>query len=301
MHIPVLADKVLEFLQPEENRIYVDATLGCGGHTIKIFEKCSNCKVIGIELDSEAIEFAKQRLKNFVFENKLTIVKENFINIKKILENLNIEKVDGVIFDFGLSMLQLRSKRGFSFNDDTLDMRFDPSSNPVTASYVLNNFSEKQLSEIFYKYGQEKKCSLIAKKIVEYRKHKKITKAKELTEIVTSVIKRKDKKNLYLSNKETLKIKFNPATKIFQALRIYVNNELENIEKGLDEAIDVLKPKGKVIALSYHSLEDRIIKNKFKARGDCIVLTKKPITPDVEEIKNNLSARSAKLRVAEKI
>lgn len=301
MHIPVLVEKVIEFLNPKENHIYVDATLGCGGYVREIFKKCPNCKIIGIDLDEEAIQFCNIYFKNFIQNDNLIIIKDNFINLKKILKNLNIEKINGIIFDFGLSMLQIKSGRGFSFNDESLDMRIDPSTTKLTAEYILNNFSEQQLSEIFYKFGEERYSKLIAKKIVEYRKNKKITKAKELKEIVSNIIKKKKKKIFFPSNKEILEIKFTPATKVFQALRIFINNELENIEKGIDEAIDVLDKNAKIIAISYHSLEDRIVKNKFRERKDCKVITKKPITPDILEIKTNLSARSAKMRVAEKI
>lgn len=300
MHTPVLVDKVIEFLNPQEDKIYVDATLGCGGYTRKILEKCPNCKVIGIDLDIQALEFCEVNLKDYIQQGKLTIINDNFTNLKKILKELNINTINGIVFDFGLSMLQIKSGRGFSFNDESLDMRVNPNFSSLTAEYVINNFSEEELSEIFYKYGEEKYSKIIAKKIVEYRKFKRITQAKDLKEIVSSII-RKKKKKIFLPDKTFMEINFNPATRIFQALRIFVNNELENIEKGIDEAIDVLDKNSKILTVCYHSLEDRIVKHKLKSRKDCKIITKKPITADEQEIKNNPSARSAKLRVAEKI
>lgn len=300
MHIPVLVNKVVEFLNPKENHIYVDATLGCGGYTCKIFEKCPNCKIIGIDLDAQALEFCKNNLNDYIQQGKLIIFNENFTNLKKILNQLNIAKINGIVFDFGLSMLQIKSGRGFSFNDQNLDMRINPNFSKFTAEYIVNNFSEEKLVEIFKKYGEEKQSKAIARKIVEYRKFKRITQATELKEIVSSII-RKNKKKFFLSNKTSMEIRYNPATKIFQALRIFINNELENIEIALDEAIDVLDKNSRILAVSYHSLEDRIVKHKFKNRKDCKIITKKPITADEQEVRNNPSARSAKLRVAEKI
>lgn len=300
MHIPVLVNKVVEFLSPKENHIYVDATLGCGGYTRKIFEKCPNCKIIGIDLDAQALEFCKNNLNDYIQQGKLIIFNENFTNLKKILNQLNIAKINGIVFDFGLSMLQIKSGRGFSFNDQNLDMRINPNFSKFTAEYIVNNFSEEKLVEIFKKYGEEKQSKAIARKIVEYRKFKRITQATELKEIVSSII-RKNKKKFFLSNKTSMEIRYNPATKIFQALRIFINNELENIEIALDEAIDVLDKNSRILAVSYHSLEDRIVKHKFKNRKDCKIITKKPITADEQEVRNNPSARSAKLRVAEKI
>jgi 16S rRNA (cytosine1402-N4)-methyltransferase len=300
MHIPVLPDKVIEFLNPQDGKIYVDATIGCGGHTKKILSFAPKCTVIGIDCDEEAIEYCRQHLSQFIEQKRLIIFKENFVNIKEILKELNLEKIDGIVFDFGISGLQLKSYRGFSFNDENLDMRMDTTL-PLTAYDVINKFSENELTKIFLEYGEERYAKLIARKIVEYRKTKKITSAKELAEIISSVLRQKYKKIFLKNTKQLIKYKFHPATKIFQAIRIYVNNELENIYKGVSDAIDILNPNGKIITICYHSLEDRIVKNIFKARTDIKILTKKPITPQAEEILSNKSARSAKLRVAEKI
>lgn len=301
MHIPVLIDKVIEFLQPKEGKIYVDATLGCGGYTEKLFNVCPKCKVIGIDCDTQAIEYSKQRLKYFLNSRNLVIKKDNFVNIKKILKEEKIEQVDGVMFDFGLSTLQIKSSRGFSFNDDVLDMRMDIDSKGNSAYDVINKFSEKQLADIFYSYGEERFSKLIAKKIVEYRKHNDIKSARQLSQIIQNILHNKTKKIFLKNSNQKIKLKFHPATRIFQAIRIFVNNELDNIEIGVNDAIDVLSSYGRVITVCYHSLEDRIVKNIFKKREDCKVITKKPIVPSEEEIKANISARSAKLRVIEKL
>ncbi len=300
MHIPVFADKIVEFLQPENGKIYVDATIGCGGHTKKIFSVAPKCIVVGIDFDEQAVKYCQQHLSQFLDQKNLFIFKDNFVNIKEILKKINIEKVDGVIFDFGISTLQLKTNRGFSFNDDNLDMRMD--TNLLLTGYdVVNTFPQDELTKIFLEYGEEKHSKLIAKKIVEYRKTKKISSAKELAEVVCSILKQKCKKVFLRDIKQEIKYKFHPATKIFQALRIYINNELKNIYDGVNNAIDILAPNGKIITICYHSLEDRIVKNIFKTRKDIKVLTKKPLTPQTEEILLNRSARSAKLRVAQKV
>ena len=292
MHIPVLVNEVINFLRPENGKVYVDATIGCGGYTERIFKVCPGCRVIGIDWDEQALEFTKNRLKEILNKGKLIVVKDNFINIKNILKNLKIDKIDGIVFDFGLSMLQIKGNRGFSFNDNVLDMRMDTLNNSLTAYEIINKFSEKQLSEIFFKYGEEKFSKIIARKIVEERKTKEIKTAKELAEIILKVVPK--------YKKVFLKYKIHPAARIFQAIRIFINNELQNIELGLNNSIDVLNSGGRIIAVSYHSLEDRIVKNIFKNRTDCKVITKKPITPSKEEISYNRSSRSAKLRAAEK-
>lgn len=301
IHKPVMVEHVLNFLQPKDKGIYVDATLGCGGYTEKLFNICPNCYVIGIDCDNDAIEYCKYRLKKFIDTKQLVVIKQNFVNIKQILNDLKIEKIDGVMLDLGLSMLQIKSTRGFSFNDSSLDMRMDTTSNILTATDVINTFSEEKLAEIFKTYGEERYSKLIARQIVKYRKERQITSAQQLTEIILNVLKPKLRRIYLKKFNRDVYIKINPATKVFQALRIYVNNELDNLEKGLQNFIDVLSPNGRIIVVSYHSLEDRIVKTIFKTRIDIKVLTKKPLRPQEDEIKNNISARSAKLRAAEKI
>ncbi|MCS7151316.1 MAG: 16S rRNA (cytosine(1402)-N(4))-methyltransferase RsmH [Endomicrobia bacterium] len=299
MHIPVLIDEIIKFIQPKQTKVYLDATLGCGGYTEKILTICPACIVIGIDWDQQAIDFSKERLKKYIESGNLIVIKDNYQNVKHILKSLRIYTVDGAMMDLGMSTLQLKSSRGFSFNDDNLDMRMDPSTLTYTAEFIVNNFSEEELVKIFCTLGEEKHSKFIAKKIVEYRKNKKIEAAKELTQIVQSVLKPQYKR-LKINNLQQ-SFKFNPATRIFQALRIFVNNELNNLQQGLNNIIDVLCSKGRIAVTTYHSLEDRIVKNIFKERKDVTVLTKKPIIPSQQEIKNNLSARSAKLRVGEKL
>ncbi len=301
MHIPVLVNEIVEFLKPQNGKIYVDTTIGCGGYTEKLFSICPGCKVIGIDWDQQAVDYTKEKLKSYIEKGNLIVVRENFVNIKKVLQNLNIINIDGVMFDFGLSTLQIKSSRGFSFYDESLDMRMDSSQISITAYYIINNFSEEQLSEIFFKYGEERYSKLIAKEIVNYRKKKEIKTAKELTEIVRNILNSKNKQIFLKDKSKKINFKFNPATRIFQSLRIFINNELHNIESGLNNAVDLLSSKGRVVAVSYHSLEDRIVKNTFKKREDLKIITKKPITPQSAEILQNIAARSAKLRAAEKI
>jgi 16S rRNA (cytosine1402-N4)-methyltransferase len=301
MHIPVLSDEVIKFLQPTNNKIYVDATIGCGGHTKKIFSVVPKCKIIGIDCDNFAIKYSKQNLQQFLIQKNLVIFKDNFVNIKEILKKINIERIDGIVFDFGLSSLQLKTSRGFSFNDDNLDMRMDTTL-PLTGYYVINNFSKEELARIFFEYGEEKNSRFIAEKIVEYRKTKKITSAKELAEIVCSVSRQQKFKKLFVKDlQQQITYRFHPATKVFQAIRVFVNNELNNIFYGVTNAIDVLAPNGRIVTICYHSLEDRIVKNIFKSRNDIKILTKKPIVPQPQEIMSNKSSRSAKLRAAEKL
>lgn len=302
MHIPVLLDRVIEFLNLKDENVYVDATLGCGGYTKKILE-LANCKVIGIDWDKDAIEFVKKNLENFIKEGRLILVNENFIKIKEILEHYKIKNVAGIVFDFGLSSLQLRSNRGFSFKDESFDMRMSKDSSSITAYEVVNNFSFEQLVNIFLNYGEEKFAKKIAKKIIEYRKTKKIQSAKELAELIEKVYHRRKIKKKLFKEKETLEFSFHPATKVFQAIRIFINDELKNIELGLKNSIDIVIPSGRVIAISYHSLEDRIVKNIFKSYEPLgfKILTPKPITPSKQEIINNKASRSAKLRCIEKL
>ncbi len=290
MHIPVLIDKIIEYLCPQDGKIYVDATIGCGGYVKQIISVAPNCKIIGLDWDSEAIEYSKKFLHQEILENKVVVVKGNYIEIKNVINKLGLKTVDGVIFDFGMSALQLKSSRGFSFLDENFDMRMDVEASSLTAKYIVNNFSKKDLEKIFLDYGEERYSSMIAKKIVEYRQKKEITSAKEFAEIVSSVVGKYYKKS-----------KIHPATRVFQALRIFINNELQNINIGINNAIDILSSGGRCLAVSYHSLEDRIVKNIFRNRKDCKIITKKPICPDKLEIEKNYSSRSAKLRVVEKL
>ncbi len=305
-HISVLLNESISSLNLKENSIVVDATLGYGGHSSNILDRINKGYLFAFDQDSEAIRYSTDRLKNI--GTNFTIIKSNFVNMKKELEKLGVNHVDAVLFDLGVSSPQLDDKsRGFSFHEDAkLDMRMDKDQK-LSAYEVVNNYSEKELTNIFYKYGEDKFSKNIARKIVEYRKTKKIESTLELVEIIKSAVPTK-----YRINKH-------PARQIFQAIRIEVNHELDVIEPALEQALSLLNVGGRVAVITFHSLEDRIVKNYFKkmtkidekVKGmpnipeeylpNYKLVINKAITPSEEEIKNNPRARSSKLRVIEKI
>ena len=305
-HISVLLNESISSLNLKENSIVVDATLGYGGHSSNILDRINKGYLFAFDQDSEAIRYSTDRLKNI--GTNFTIIKSNFVNMKKELEKLGVNHVDAVLFDLGVSSPQLDDKsRGFSFHEDAkLDMRMDKDQK-LSAYEVVNNYSEKELTNIFYKYGEDKFSKNIARKIVKYRKTKKIESTLELVEIIKSAVPIK-----YRINKH-------PARQIFQAIRIEVNHELDVIEPALEQALSLLNVGGRVAVITFHSLEDRIVKNYFKkmtkidekVKGmpnipeeylpNYKLVINKAITPSEEEIKNNPRARSSKLRVIEKI
>lgn len=287
-HIPVMREEVLEALELKSSGIYVDATLGLGGHAAGILQRTKGCTLIGIDRDESAIRIAKERLKGY---QKVYFVKEKFSNLKEVVNKLGYEKVDGIILDAGVSTLHLKAEdRGFSFmTDGPLDMRMDQSSD-LTAEEVVNNYKEKDLADVIYQYGDERYSRRIAKSIVYNRRKKRITTCKELEEIVYKAVGRRGK--------------IHPATRTFQAIRIEVNSELDELSKAVDSGAELLEKQGRFCVLSYHSLEDRIVKNAFRKlakEGLFRIITKKPMVPERAEQKINPSSRSAKLRVAEKI
>lgn len=287
-HIPVMREEVLEALELKSSGIYVDATLGLGGHAVGILQRTEGCTLIGIDRDESAIRIAKERLKGY---QKVYFVKEKFSNLKEVVNKLGYEKVDGIILDAGVSTLHLKAEdRGFSFmTDGPLDMRMDQSSD-LTAEEVVNNYKEKDLADVIYQYGDERYSRRIAKSIVYNRRKKRITTCKELEEIVYKAVGRRGK--------------IHPATRTFQAIRIEVNSELDELSKAVDSGAELLEKQGRFCVLSYHSLEDRIVKNAFRKlakEGLFRIITKKPMVPERAEQKINPSSRSAKLRVAEKI
>ena len=305
MHKTVLLGETIDSLNLKPGMTVVDATLGGGGHSELAIQKIGEKgTLIGIDLDQTAIDEFKKKIKNKK-GSKVYLVKDNFINIRQILKDLKIDKVDAVIADLGWRMDQVKNKEyGMSFQVDApLDMRLGKEGTR-TAYHIVNSWKEDSLVEIFFKYGEERSARKIAKRIVERRKEKEIETTKELEAII-------------VGNSKTRR-GINPATKVFQALRIAVNNELENLEVFLKEAIDVLNNKGRLAVVSFHSLEDRLVKQFFRANtGGCIcpkelpacvcepekeleVITRKPIRPSEEELKENPRARSAKLRVAER-
>ncbi|MEK7134980.1 MAG: 16S rRNA (cytosine(1402)-N(4))-methyltransferase RsmH, partial [Patescibacteria group bacterium] len=286
----VLLNEVLKYLNPQPNQNFVDATVGDGGQARAILENTApNGKLIAIDRDVDSMVRAKSNLKEF--ENRVFFVNDSFGNILKIVEESGFNRIEGILFDFGMSTSQLgNSGRGFSFQkDEILDMRYDTKI-PITAEDILNDYSEIELFEIFKKLGEEPKSKIIARALVNARKKKRIKTTKELVEIIEKVLRRHGK--------------LHPATLIFQALRIEVNRELTEIEKALVDIPKVLKSGGRAAFISFHSLEDRLIKNWAKdlSRKNIIkILNKKPLTASAEELKTNPKSRSAKLRVIEKI
>jgi len=294
-HIPVLLNEVIKFLNLKNNGIYVDATLGEGGHTLNILENTDEkVKVIGIDRDKEVLNVAKERLKRF--KDRVFIVNDNFKNIDKILKEMKIEKIDGVLFDLGVSSFQLDSKdRGFSFRyNSILDMRMDKRQS-LKAEDLVNKLPYKELEEVIRLFGEERFSREIAKNICLERKKKEIKTTFELVEIINKSIPEKFKYK-----------KIHPATKTFQGLRIAVNDELNSLKESLNKVVNFMNPGARLCIISFHSLEDRIVKRFFneksKVKNQILkIITKKPIIPSDTEIFSNLRSRSAKLRVAERI
>ncbi len=288
-HKSVLLKESIVAIDPKSGGIYVDMTLGAAGHTKKLLELSSpDGIVIAFDKDKEAINHAEETLKK-TYEDRLILINDDYANLREHLDRLNIETVDGVIMDLGVSLDQLTSKRGFSFNVDAeLDMRMDRRK-PLTAEQIVNHWDFEEIERILRVYGEEKFSRRIAKAIV---KNRPITSTKQLAEIIELAVPRNVSRRIH------------PATRSFQALRIVVNDELESLQIGLKSAIESLKPKGVVCVISFHSLEDRIVKNilrDYKKEGIIRPLTKKPITPTEDEIKRNRHARSAKMRCAIKL
>ncbi|MDP1538725.1 MAG: 16S rRNA (cytosine(1402)-N(4))-methyltransferase RsmH, partial [bacterium] len=273
---------------------FIDGTLGSAGHAVEIFKRIlPGGKLLGIDVDENSLKIAQLkistelRIKNSELRNNLILVQGNYANLPEILKKKNLPKADGLLLDLGISSEQLeRSGRGFSFmRDEPLDMRYNQNQSEP-ASVVVNYYSEKELADIFFKYGEERFSRQIARKIIEERKIKPIKTTFDLVEIIQKAISFR-------------RSRLHPATKVFQALRIYVNNELGNLEKLLKNLGKIIKNKGRAAIISYHSLEDRLVKNYFREmarQGKAKILTKKPIRPTLEEIRQNPRARSAKLR-----
>lgn len=292
-HFPVMAKEATEALNCTSGKIYVDATLGGGGYSSLILEKLGEKgKLLAFDVDEDAISFAGERLKNY---KNLTIIKDSHVNVKKYLDEFNIKKIDGgIVYDFGASYYQLTDEnRGFSFQkDSSLDMRFDKSSD-FSAYEVVNTFKECDLVRIFSEYGEERFSKRIAKAIVEKRKKAPVRTTFELVNIILEATPR-------------IKSKIHPATRVFQAIRIEVNKELENIKNSLENILPFLEQGAIISTVTFHSAEDRIVKNFFrenseKTGGKLKILTKKPICATEEEIKINPPSRSAKLRYAQVI
>jgi len=285
-HIPVLQKEVLQYLDPKPSENFIDATVGEGGHAISILEKNGpEGKLLGIDLDSQQVNSSKNYLSDF--EKRIILVNDSYVNLKEIVERENFKSVHGILLDLGMSSWQLeKSGKGFSFlKDEALDMRYSLQ-NTLTAEKVINEYPEKEIEKILIEYGEEKFARQIAMKIVQERTKKEIKSTFELRDIIKKATSNR-RGNIHL------------ATRTFQALRIEVNGELANVKKVLPQAIAVLAPGGRLAVISFHSLEDRIVKNFFKGeseKGIVKVLTKKPIVAGYDEVVANPRARSAKLR-----
>ncbi len=305
-HKSVLLNEVIESLNIKADGYYVDGTLGGGGHALEVVKRLESGKLIGIDRDSDAIKAATQRLNDYI--NNVIIIRDNYVNIENILKRENIDKVDGIYIDLGVSSYQLdTAERGFTYRFDApLDMRMDDR-NELKASDIVNDYSESELFHIIRDYGEDRFAKNIAKHIVEYRNKKRIETTFELVDIIKASI--------------PMKIQVtggHPAKRTFQAIRIELNKELEVLIDSLDVMIDLLKPGGRLSVITFHSLEDRIVKQAFKkAESPCVcpkkfpvcvcgnkskgrVITRKAILPSEEELEENSRSKSAKLRVFEK-
>ncbi len=305
-HVPVLLNECIQGLNIKENGIYVDGTLGGGGHSIEIVKRLKNGKLIGIDQDICAINAAKKRLSDY--SDKVIFVNDNFKNVKDIFKDIGIQNADGFIIDIGVSSFQLdEAERGFSYMQDApLDMRMD-TKNTLSAEYVVNNYSLDRLNNIIFEYGEERWAKRIAEFIVKQREIKRIQTTFELVDIIKKAIPKGVRKDGP-----------HPAKRTFQAIRIEVNKELEVLKSAVDDMTELLYSKGRLCVITFHSLEDRIVKNAFKKQENpctcpiefpiCVcgkkpkanIITKKPIIPSQEEIEFNHRSRSAKLRILEK-
>lgn len=295
-HISVLLKETIDGLDLKEGQIVVDGTINTGGHSLRICKHIGNTgHLVGIDEDSDALSLAKNHLRDVL--PKLTLINGNFRNIDVLLSGVEIQKVDRILLDIGLSNRQLAdSKRGFSFmQEEPLLMTFNP--NPkegeLTAEEIVNLWDEENIADIIYGYGGERFSKRIAKNIVLARSEKRITTTSELATIIEKSIPRIAKKG-----------KTHPATKTFQALRIAVNDELRALKDGISKGVNLLEKDGRMAIISFHSGEDRIVKQMFReyqSEGVVEILTKRPVVPSFEELKDNPKARSAKLRIVKKI
>jgi len=291
-HIPVLLKEVIQYLDPKPGDFIIDGTVGSAGHGEKILEKIGpKGKLLGIDWDKNNIEALKSKIgKN----SNVNLLQGNYANLPEIMKNNKLPEADGLLLDLGFSSEQISDSagRGFSFmKDEILDMRYG--NDGMTAAEVVNSLPEKDLAEIFWGYGEERYSRQIAKKIIEERRMERILTTGRLVEVIKKAVPKNYERG-----------RINPATRTFQALRIYVNDELGNLKKILEILNKILKNKGRVVIISFHSLEDRLVKNHFRQmakEGTVEILTKKPIVASEEEIKINPRSRSAKMRAAKLI
>ena len=306
-HRPVLLQETLKFLAPERGGLFVDCTVGLGGHSEAILESANDSRVIGMDLDAAALDYSRQRLARF--EERFRAFQANFRAIAEVLRQANERDPSGILVDLGVSSLQFDSpERGFSFRFDApLDMRMDPTHGP-TAADLLQQLPESEIARIIFEFGEERHSRRIARRIVERREQgKPITTTTELADLVRLAAGGHKRNQIH------------PATRTFQALRIAVNQELEGLGSFVESAVDLLKPDGRFVGISFHSLEDRILKSELRrlsgqcrcpprlpvctcgAREVVEVLTRRPVTPGAREVDENPRARSAKLRAARKV
>lgn len=286
VHKAVLTNQVLEYLDPQPGKTYLDVTFGSGGHTRAILEKEPKCNVISMDWDTRAFElFAEPLMEEF--GSRFTMLWGNFAHLYKSLKKAGIEKVDGVLADFGTSQVQISQRPGFSvYRDTPLDMRMSPAHQKLTAAEVLNKSSEEKLRELFFQLGEDRNSKIIARAIIAERQKGKFRTTGQLVDLIDRVVPAKGRK-------------IHPATKVFQALRIYVNDELNNIQALLSTSLSILKPEGRLVCISFHSLEDRLVKQFIVQHKEQLEnLTPRIVTAEPDELRLNPSARSAKLRAA---
>jgi len=286
MHVSVLLDTALDYLAIRPDGIYVDATFGNGGHSRAILSRLTTGRLISIDADPDA-----QPRAAAITDPRFTFVPGNFSELRRLLSDCGVELADGVLFDLGVSSMQLdNAARGFSFRESApLDMRMNPYEGR-SAYDILSSASERELADIFFLYGEERAARRIAHAIVERRSAGTLPKTTtEFAQLVSGVVHRPGTRE-----------RVHPATRVFQALRIAVNNELDVLRDGLVAAVDTLRAGGRIVAISFHSLEDRIVKHTFRGDARLEILTKKPLVPDAREMAENPRARSAKLRAAQR-
>jgi len=308
-HRPVLPDETITLLDPRESGVFLDATIGGAGHAAAILKRIGPTgRLIGIDRDPDAIEHARHRLRKFA--DNATLIQGNFGELAEILASLGVSRLDGALFDLGVSSHQLDAQRGFSFTrDEPLDMRMSADEDTPNARDIINTYGESELADLIWKYGEERYSRRIAGAIVKRRSKSPIETTGELADIVIHAI----------PGKSRWRQDIHPATRTFQAIRIEVNRELEAVEKGIPAAIEVLNVGARVCAISFHSLEDRIVKQTFRRYAghcecppklpECVcgakkmvrIVTRKPVTPSAEEITENPRGRSSKLRCAERL
>ena len=295
LHIPVMLPEVIDYLDLKPGQIIVDATLGTGGHSLEILKRITpGGRLIGIDRDEDSLAVCRQRLSEF--SGSCEFVHANFVDLDQVLGNLGIDKIDGIVFDLGISTYQLKdAERGFSFQQEgPLDMRLDKSSY-ISAYDLVNNLNESEISHMLWSFGQERWHNRIAHLLVEERRNQPISTTSQLADLVMRAIPYRYRRSYY---------RIHPATRTFQAVRIAVNRELEILESAIKKAVAILKKKAKICVISFHSLEDRVIKHTFralKAEGLIDIITAKPLTPAEAEVAANPSSRSSKFRVAERI